>query len=56
MDILSLPFQLCQVVFLKEKMKNIKEAIELHIRTLAEDGLPLTGKKESHEKLISVTL
>jgi hypothetical protein len=28
------------MVFSKQALKNIKEAIELHVHTLAEDGLP----------------
>jgi predicted RNase H-like HicB family nuclease len=40
----------------KLAIKNIKEAIELHIHTLVEDGLPLTGKKQAKETLISVAL
>ncbi len=27
-------------------LKNIKEAIELHVSSLAEDGIPLKGKAE----------
>jgi predicted RNase H-like HicB family nuclease len=40
----------------KQAIKNIKEAIELHIHALEEDGLPLSGKKSIKEALISVTL
>lgn len=40
----------------KQALKNIKEAIELHVHTLAEDGIPLSGKKQAKETLVSVTL
>jgi predicted RNase H-like HicB family nuclease len=40
----------------KQAIKNVKEAIELHMRALAEDGLPLSGKKTVKETVISVTL
>ncbi|MBN1575970.1 MAG: type II toxin-antitoxin system HicB family antitoxin [Chitinispirillaceae bacterium] len=40
----------------KQALKNIREAIELHVRTLAEDGLPLSGKKGGKEALVSVSL
>ena len=29
-----------------EALKNVKEAIELHVSSLAEDGIPLKGKAE----------
>jgi len=31
----------------REAIKNIKEAISLHLSAMAEDGEPLTGKKET---------
>jgi predicted RNase H-like HicB family nuclease len=37
-------------------LKNIKEAIELHVRTLAEDGISLNGKKDIKEAIVSVAL
>ncbi|MBN1128880.1 MAG: type II toxin-antitoxin system HicB family antitoxin [Chitinispirillaceae bacterium] len=40
----------------KLALQNIREAIELHVRTLAEDGLPLTGKRDARETLVSVAL
>ena len=40
----------------KQALKNIKEAIELHVHTLAEDGLPLNGNKDAKETLVSVAL
>jgi len=30
----------------KEALKNIKESIELHLESLAEDGIPLKPEKE----------
>lgn len=40
----------------KQALQNIRAAIELHIHALAEDGLPLTGKKDTKEMLVSVAL
>jgi predicted RNase H-like HicB family nuclease len=40
----------------KLAIKNIKDAIELHMHALAEDGLPLSGKKSVKETIISVVL
>jgi predicted RNase H-like HicB family nuclease len=40
----------------KLALQNIREAIELHIHALVEDGLPLSGKKDTREKLVSVAL
>lgn len=40
----------------KQAIKNIKEAIEIHIHALAEDGLPFSGKKSVKEAFISVEL
>jgi predicted RNase H-like HicB family nuclease len=40
----------------KQALKNIKEAIELHVHALAEDGLPLKGNKSAREKMVSVVL
>ena len=37
----SLPGCISQVKTEKEALKNIKEAIGLHLHALAEDGLPL---------------
>lgn len=52
----SLPGCISQGKTEREAMKNIKEAIELHVKSLVEDGLPLNGKKEGKEKLVSVAL
>jgi predicted RNase H-like HicB family nuclease len=40
----------------KQALKHIKEAIELHVHSLAEDGLPLNGNKTARETLVSVAL
>jgi predicted RNase H-like HicB family nuclease len=40
----------------KQALRNIKEAIVLHVRALVEDGLPLTGKRDTRETLVSVAL
>jgi predicted RNase H-like HicB family nuclease len=40
----------------RQALKNIREAIELHVHTLAEDGIPLSGKKQVKETIISVSL
>lgn len=42
----SLPGCISQGKTRKEALKNIKEAIELHLECLAEEGIPLKGKKE----------
>ena len=40
----------------RQALKNIKEAIALHVHALAEDGIPLSGKKEIKEAMVSVAL
>jgi predicted RNase H-like HicB family nuclease len=40
----------------REALKNVREAIELHVRTLAEDGIPLSGRKEAKEHPLSVAV
>jgi predicted RNase H-like HicB family nuclease len=52
----SLPGCISQGRSEREAMKNIKEAIELHVKSLVEDGLPLSGKRQVKEKLVSVAL
>jgi len=37
-------------------IKNIKEAVKLHIRSLAEDGLPIFESKAVKETLIEVRI
>jgi len=43
----SLPGCISQGKTRKDALKNIKEAIELHVSSLAEDGIPLKGKVET---------
>ena len=43
----SLPGCISQGKTRKDALKNIKEAIELHVISLAEDGIPLKGKAET---------
>jgi len=43
----SLPGCISQGKTRKDALKNIKEAIELHVSSLAEDGIPLKGKMET---------
>ncbi|MBI4944972.1 MAG: type II toxin-antitoxin system HicB family antitoxin [Bacteroidetes bacterium] len=37
-------------------LKNISEAISLHIKTLAEDGIPFIKSEKYIEKLVSISL
>lgn len=50
----SLPGCISQGKTEQEALKNIKEAIELHINSLAEDGIPLYEQKMVRE--ISIRL
>jgi len=43
----SLPGCISQGKTRKAALKNIKEAIELHVSSLAEDGIPLKGNTET---------
>lgn len=52
----SLPGCISQGATEEEALSNIKEAIHLHVRSLAEDGLPLSGKKDTHEHMLTVDL
>jgi predicted RNase H-like HicB family nuclease len=52
----SLPGCISQGKTEKDALKNIKEAIGLHVKSLAEDGLPLTGKKVVKERMLTVTI
>lgn len=52
----SLPGCISQGKTEKQALKNIKEAIGLHVHTLAEDGIPLNGSKHVREALVSVAL
>jgi predicted RNase H-like HicB family nuclease len=50
----SLPGCISQGKTEDEAIENIKEAIELHLSALAEDGLPLKQNKHVKETLVSV--
>jgi len=50
----SLPGCISQGKSQGEATKNIKKAIKLHIRTLAEDGLPIFGSRGVKEMRIEV--
>jgi predicted RNase H-like HicB family nuclease len=52
----SLPGCISQGKTEKLALNNIKEAIELHVRMLAEDGLSLISKKNVCERIVSVAL
>jgi predicted RNase H-like HicB family nuclease len=52
----SLPGCISQGKTEKEAFKNIQEAIKLHITSLAEDGLPLNGKKNTKESFVAVSV
>ena len=43
----SLPGCVSQGKTRKDALENVKEAIELHVSSLAEDGIPLKGKAET---------
>jgi len=42
----SLPGCISQGKTRKQALKNVKEAIELHVSSLAEDGIPLKREEE----------
>lgn len=50
----SLPGCISQGKTQEEALKNIKDAVRLHIRSLAEDGLPIFEYKGMKETLIEV--
>jgi predicted RNase H-like HicB family nuclease len=50
----SLPGCISQGNTEKEALENIKEAIELHLSSLAEDGLPIKQNKHVKETMVSV--
>ncbi|NCN64578.1 MAG: type II toxin-antitoxin system HicB family antitoxin [Candidatus Altiarchaeum hamiconexum] len=53
----SLPGCISQGDTKEEALKNIREAIELHVESLAEDGLPITKKsRDVEESVVAVPL
>ena len=52
----SLPGCISQGKSQEDALKNIKDALRLHIRSLAEDGLPLFESKCIKETLVEVKL
>lgn len=52
----SLPGCISQGKNEKEALKNIREAIKLHMQTMAEDGLSLSVRKNTKEVLMSVAV
>ena len=52
----SLPGGISQGRTEKAALKNIKEAIKLHVESLAEDGLPIGMKKNIKETIVAVAV
>jgi predicted RNase H-like HicB family nuclease len=52
----SLPGCISQGKTEEEAKKNMKEAIELHIESLAEEGLPIIRNKNVKETVLQVNL
>jgi predicted RNase H-like HicB family nuclease len=52
----SLPGCISQGRTEKQAIKNMKEAIHLHLKALSEDGLPLRRQDGKKEVLVSVAL
>ena len=52
----SLPGCISQGRTEQEAKKNMKEAIRLHIRSLASDGIPLIKSKKVKEVALEVTI
>jgi predicted RNase H-like HicB family nuclease len=52
----SLPGCISQGRTEKEARKNIKEAIELHLTALAEEGVPIVEKANVKETTVAVSL
>ena len=50
----ALPGCISQGKTQKEAIKNIKEAIELHLRSLAEDGIPLNQNQQLAKVSVSL--
>ena len=52
----SLPGCISQGRTERQALRNIKEAVQLHLRTLAADGLPLFAKGSVKETRIEVSV
>jgi predicted RNase H-like HicB family nuclease len=52
----SLPGCISQGKTEKQAVKNMREAIHLHLRSLSEDGIPLRSENGKKEMLISVAV
>ena len=52
----SLPGCISQGKTEKAAVKNMKEAIQLHVQSLAEDGLPLKSENGKKDLMISVAV
>ncbi len=52
----SLPGCISQGKSERQAIKNMREAIHLHIKALAEDGIPLKSRGNKKEILVSVAL
>lgn len=50
----ALPGCISQGKTRQEALKNIKEAISLHLESLAESGIPIYGKKETTTVSVSI--
>jgi len=50
----SLPGCISQGKTKEDASKNIKEAIELHVESLAQDGIPLSGKQQLDTVTVSL--
>ncbi len=47
----SLPGCISQGKTEKQALKNMKEAIELHLKSLAEDGIPIQSKRSTKKEV-----
>ncbi len=52
----SLPGCISQGKTEEEAKRNIKEAIELHLKSLAEDGMPIRGEPGERKAVVQVNV
>ena len=52
----SLPGCISQGKNEKQAIKNMKEAIQLHVKSMGEDGIPLKGRDGRKEILVSIPM